>query len=74
MFQHYEVANEGSEKLVFLVGDSHTMKLSYRFQQLFRESRIKYKEFPTVVALVRFGMIGNFDDDQYTRKVILHFV
>jgi hypothetical protein len=35
-FKHYEVSNEGQEKLVLLIGDSHSSKITHRFQQLYK--------------------------------------
>jgi hypothetical protein len=34
--QHYEVSNEGQDKLILLIGDSHNTKITHRFQQLYK--------------------------------------
>jgi len=43
--------------MLLIIGDSHSLKLSYRFQQLYKDSvkNNKQNEFPTVVTMSRWG-------------------
>lgn len=52
----YVSANEGRQNLVLLIGDSHALKASYRFQQIYLDAKEKNKldEFPTIVAMIDF--------------------
>ena len=52
----YVSANEGRENLVLLIGDSHTLKATYRFQQLYLDAKEQNKldEFQSIVAMVDF--------------------
>ena len=72
---HYAVANEGVDNKFLLIGDSHGLKLSYRFQQLFKESRVKgnLDNFPTIIAIINFGILSNKDqwhDLQFIREFV----
>jgi hypothetical protein len=55
--EYYAVANEGQENLLLLIGDSHALKINYRFHQLYTEAveRNRTAEFPTIVAMVKYG-------------------
>ncbi len=57
--KQFAVENDGQENQLFLIGDSHLEKISYRFQELFRRSQIKgtLDKFPTVLAALRRGII-----------------
>ena len=68
------MSNEGQENLLFLVGDSHTMKISHRFQQLYKESLLKFVPFPTIVSLVKWGLLDLNSDDEYVRRKIIGWV
>ncbi len=54
---YYAVANEGQANLLLLIGDSHALKLNYRFHQLYVDAveGNRTAEFPTIVAMVRYG-------------------
>ena len=49
----FQVANEGRSNQLFVIGDSHAVRLSYRFQQLYFDSKTANKtdQFPTVVTM-----------------------
>lgn len=49
----FDVINEGQDKKVFLIGDSHAIMGRFRFNNLFEEYEKKgtTNEFPTVVTL-----------------------
>lgn len=53
----YFVANEGRENQLFIMGDSHSLRISYHFQQLFWDSLRQGRggSFPTVVDMSKMG-------------------
>ena len=53
----YQVANEGQDKLVYLVGDSHAHYTMWRFAKLYEDAKKmnRTKELPTFVALIFSG-------------------
>ncbi len=57
--QQFDLENDGQENQLFLIGDLHLEKISYRFQELFRRSQIKgtLDKFPTVLAALNRGVI-----------------
>ena len=59
---------------MLLIGDSHNSKITHRFQQLYKESLLKFTPFPTLVSLVRWGMFDYTRDDLYAQELILKFV
>ena len=54
VLSYYFVANEGRKNRLFIVGDSHAKKVTYRFQQLFWDS-LKANtsdSLPTILAAI----------------------
>jgi hypothetical protein len=72
--KQFAVANNGQENRLFLIGDSHLEKISYRFQELFRRSQIKgtLDRFPTVLAALRRGVIMGEENSllNFTRELV----
>jgi hypothetical protein len=72
--KQFAVANDGQENQLFLIGDSHVEKISYRFQELFRRSQIKgtLDKFPTVLAALRRGIIMGEENSllNFTRTLV----
>lgn len=74
---NFAVANDGKDNKLFLIGDSHIMKISYHFQELFRKSKLEntIDDFPTILTALRRGFIMGEENAllNFTRKLVHNY-
>ena len=61
--------------MLLIVGDSHALKLSYRFQQLFFDHKKNntLDEFPTIVAIIHYDPKDKLKYHEEMMKFSLEF-
>ncbi len=61
--------------MLLLVGDSHALKLSYRFQQLFFESKKNntLDQFPSIVGIIHYDALDRLKYHEEMMRFSLEF-